>query len=95
LNNNRKFTYVNPGTLCPNHNVNLSHYKYYGFQALEGINQNLGKDEGKGFCQLWSWFFAECVIQNPEMDVKEVYKEAFHALKNNENGFATIIRVFL
>jgi len=59
---------------------------------METMNRKLGKGEGGGFCQLWSWFFAECVIQNPDMDVKEVYKEAFNALKTNENNFATIIR---
>ena len=92
LNANRKFTYVNPNNLCPNHKFNLSLYKYPGFQTMEVINKKASKGEGGGFCQLWSWFFAECVIQNPEMDVKEVYKEAFNALKTNENNFATIIR---
>jgi hypothetical protein len=89
LADNRRFTYVKPSKLCPNYNTNLNHY---GFQAMEIYTRKSGKSEGGGFCQLWSWFFAECVIQNPEMDVKEVYKEAFNALKNNFNNFATIIR---
>ena len=89
LADNRRFTYVKPSKLCPNYNTNLPHY---GFQAMEIYTRKSGKGEGGGFCQLWSWFFAECVIQNPEMDVKEVYKEAFNALKNNFNNFATIIR---
>jgi hypothetical protein len=59
---------------------------------MEVRNKKAERLEGGGFCQLWSWFFAECVIQNPEMDVKEVYKEAFNALNTNENKFATIIR---
>ena len=92
MNANRKFTYVNPSKLCPNHNLNLSLYKYPGFQTMEVRNKKAERLEGGGFCQLWSWFFAECVIQNPEMDVKEVYKEAFNALNTNENKFATIIR---
>ena len=92
MNKNRKFTYVNPSKLCPNHNLNLSLYKYPGFQTMEVRNKKAERLEGGGFCQLWSWFFAECVIQNPEMDVKEVYKEAFNALNTNENKFATIIR---
>jgi len=91
LADNRKFTYVNPNQLCPNYNANRSNYKIPGFQSMEAYRE-LVKGEGSGFCQLWSWFFAECVIQNPEMDVKEVYKEAFNALKTNENNFATIIR---
>ena len=92
LADNRKFVYVKPSKLCPNYNANLSNYKIPGFQSMEGLARELGKGEGGGFCQLWSWFFAECVIQNPEMDVKEVYKEAFNALKTNEDNFATIIR---
>ena len=92
LNTNRKFTYVDPSKICPNYNSNLSRYKYPGFQTMEVRNKKAERLEGSGFCQLWSWFFAECVIQNPDMDVKEVYKEAFNALKTNENGFATIIR---
>jgi len=92
LADNRKFTFVKPSKLCPNYNANLSNYKIPGFQSMEAYARELGKGEGGGFCQLWSWFFAECVIQNPEMDVKEVYKEAFNSLKTNQNNFATIIR---
>ena len=92
LADNRQFTYVKPSKLCPKYNANLSHYRHYGFQTMEVNTREPSKSEGGGFCQLWSWFFAECVIQNPEMDVKEVYKEAFNALKTNENNFATIIR---
>ena len=89
LADNRKFTYVKPSKICPNYNTNRPHW---GFQAMESYAMERGKDEGKGFCQLWSWFFAECVIQNPEMDVKEVYKQAFNALRTNANNYATIIR---
>ena len=91
LTDNRKFTYVTPSKLCPNYNANLSQYIIPGFQTMENIRK-AHVSEGGGFCQLWSWFFAECVIQNPEMDIKEVYKEAFNVLKTNENNFATIIR---
>jgi hypothetical protein len=89
LADNRRFTYVKPSKICPNYNTKLPHW---GFQAMESYAMEHGKDEGKGFCQLWSWFFAECVIQNPEMDVKEVYKEAFNALRTDANNYATIIR---
>ena len=92
LADNRKFTYIDPTKICPNYNANLSSYSFPGFQTMEARNRANGKNEGGGFCQLWSWFFAECVIQNADMDVKEVYQEAFNALKNNENNFATIIR---
>jgi hypothetical protein len=89
---NRKFTYLKPSKLCPNYNTNLSQNRFYGFQSMEINAREPSKGEGGGFCQLWSWFFAECVIQNPEMDIKEVYNEAFNTLKRNENNFATIIR---
>ena len=89
LTDTRKFTYIDPSKLCPKYNTNPH---YTGFQYRESKNRKLAKGEGGGFCQLWSWFFAECVIQNPEMDVREVYKEAFHALMHNEENFATIIR---
>ena len=92
LADNRKFTYINPSKLCPKYNANLTNSKLHGFQTMEVSARESGKGEGSGFCQLWSWFFAECVIQNPEMDVKDVYKEAFNALKTNQNNFATIIR---
>jgi len=92
LNSNRKFTYVDPSKICPYYNSNLSRYKYPGFQTMEVRNKKAERLQGSGFCQLWSWFFAECVIQNPEMDVKDVYKEAYAFLNTNENKFATIIR---
>ena len=89
LTSNRKFMYVEPYKICPL----ITGIDFgVGFQEMEGNQMNLGKDEGNGFCQLWGWFFAECVIQNPEMDIKEVYKEAFDALLADEDNFATIIR---
>ena len=92
LADNRKFTYINPSNLCPKYNDNLTKSTLRGFQTMEVRARAPSKGEGHGFCQLWSWFFAECVIQNPEMDVKDVYKEAFNVLKTNQNNFATIIR---
>jgi hypothetical protein len=92
LADNRKFTYINPSKICPNYNANRLQKRFYGFQSMEIYAREHSADEGGGFCQLWSWFFAECVIQNPEMDIKEVYKEAFSILYFNEIDFATIIR---
>lgn len=89
LTSNRKFMYVEPYKICPLiKGINI----VIGFQSMETRQIVRGKDEGYGFCQLWSWFFAECVIQNPEMDIKEVYKEAFDALRADKDNFATIIR---
>jgi hypothetical protein len=89
IKSNRKFMYVESYKICP---VIKGIDFGVGFQEMEGNQRNLGKGEGHGFCQLWGWFFAECVIQNPEMDIKEVYKEAFGALRADKDNFATIIR---
>ena len=94
LNANKKFTFVDPSKICPRYNnPNVPSTFYRGFQSYEnaGIAKKK-KIEGGGFCQLWSWFFAECVINNPHMDVKEVYKEAYDVLKTDESQFASIIR---
>jgi hypothetical protein len=90
LTGDKKFTYKAPSEICPR---NPQTGFYLGFQSMEGRQQKPDpKREAKGFCLLWSWFFAECVMANPGMDIKEVYKEAWDVLKNNEGGFATIIR---
>ena len=92
LNPNNMFTYVPPSQLCPRYNyLNIPPTFYDGFQVVGERNIPAGDTSG-GFCQLWSWFFAECVINNPEMDVKEVYKKAYDILKTDESQFATIIR---
>ena len=91
LADNRKFTYVNPIKICPFYNPTPSYF-FPGFQYIEDIYKKIDKNEGGGFCQLWSWFFAECVIQNPKMDIKQVYIEAFKALTPNVIYFANIIR---
>ena len=63
---------------------------YDGFQTMEFSQKPFKKE--KEFCQLWSWFFAECVMANPEMDIKDVYKEAWEIVNEDEGNFATIIR---
>lgn len=64
---------------------------YDGFQEMEDLQKPHTKEPG--FCQqLWSWFFAECVVANPEMDIKDVYKEAWDTVNTDEGNFATIIR---
>ena len=93
LTDNRKFTYVKPNQLCPMYKANpIPNYKTLGFQTMEGLARDIGPGEGGGFCQLWSWFFAECVIKNPEWTVEDVYAKAFHYLETDPNNFATIIR---
>ena len=87
LTGDKKFTYKPPTDICPRNKHGMF---YYGFQDTEHAQKPHTKEPG--FCQLWSWFFAECVMANPEMDIKDVYKEAWDAVNTDEGNFATIIR---
>ena len=94
---NRRFKYITPYELCPR-GVNETIYK--GFQSLDFSgkvfkdgNPTLLKNNNKsGFCALWSWFFAECVLVNPDIPIDEVYKEADKSLRKDPMKIATIIR---
>jgi hypothetical protein len=94
---NRRFKYITPYDVCPR-GVNEPIYK--GFQALDFSgkvfkdgNPILLKNNNKsGFCALWSWFFAECVMVNPDIPIDQVYKEADKSLRENPLKIATIIR---
>ena len=86
-----KFIYINPSEICPKYHPRLPHF-YDGFQTMETNVMKNNPREGSGFCQLWSWFFAECVINNPDLPVKEVYKEAYGMIRNDEMNFASVIR---
>ena len=93
LTGDKKFTYKPPSDICPKYPPGMPSTFYRGFQSMEGAQKphNVIK-ESMGFCQLWSWFFAECVLSNPEMDIKDVYKEAWDIVNKDEGNFATIIR---
>jgi hypothetical protein len=93
LKGDRQFKYIEPKKTCPRRYAHDPDSFYDGWQIIEERNQVKTKDEAEvGFCQLWSWFFAECVINNPEMPITEVYQEANKVLRENMMGFATIIR---
>ena len=92
LKGNRQFKYIEPKKTCPRRYAHDTESFYEGWQIIESRNKEKTKAEGGGFCQLWSWFFAECVINNPEMPITEVYEEANKALRSNILDFATIIR---
>ena len=94
---NRRFKYITPYEVCPR-GVNETIYK--GFQSLDfsgkvfkdGNSTLLKNNKESGFCALWSWFFAECVMVNPDIPITEVYKEADKSLRENPMKIATIIR---
>jgi len=88
----RAFRYIPPYDICPRTNARI---RYHGFQAYD-LSSKLLKNgrqvKEDGFCLLWSWFFAECVITNPEMPIAEIYKEAENILYEEPINIATIIR---
>ena len=87
----RAFRYIPPYAICPRTNG----IHYHGFQAYDfssKLLKNGRQVKEDGFCLLWSWFFAECVITNPEMPIAEIYKEAENILYEEPMKIATIIR---
>jgi hypothetical protein len=44
----------------------------YGIQRLEDANRVRGENEGGGYCQLWSMFFAELVLNNSTIPSDEL-----------------------
>ena len=88
--NKRKFNYYEPITICPKINNNL---RREGFQSLEGVDRRPRQtNEGGGFCQLWSMFFMECILRNPDMDIKDVYKNAYTIMNDDPKYFRDVIR---
>jgi hypothetical protein len=46
-----------------------------GLQAIEGqlfLSENINKKEGRGFCMIWTIFFAEMTLANPTLSSKEI-----------------------
>ena len=50
-----------------------------GFQSIE--NMNFHEDE-EGFCILWTLFFAELALMNPEMTSLEIHKRVINEMRN-------------
>ena len=82
----RPFKFVPPANICPKVPNFESAYKR-GFQSMENVMG--GK---QGFCQLWSMFFMECVLRNPDMDIRDVYKGAYEAMKDEPSFFLAVIK---
>ena len=83
-----KFKYVPPHEICPR--ISPTEFRL-GFQNIEGNVPLLPGEQG-GFCLLWAWFFAECIMQNPDKSIKEVYLESLDSLKNQPELFRQAIR---
>jgi hypothetical protein len=67
-----------------------------GIQSLEEIyNQKLrerGKNEGGGYCQVWSMFFAELVLNNPTIPSNELFELVLQNIKGKE-GHEYLVKI--
>ncbi len=54
-----------------------------GFQALEAESKL--NEEEEGYCQIWSNFFTEVCLRNPEMKGSELFKICMDFFKNKKN----------
>lgn len=49
-----------------------------GFQTIEEVNRKKDPSEGGGYCLAWSMFFAELVLNNPEVPSAELLDMVMH-----------------
>jgi hypothetical protein len=69
-----------------------------GFQTIENdliLTTKMGKIEKGGFCMIWSIFFAEMTLSNPQFSSKEIFDYIFNKINNNALKTKTIIRGYL
>jgi hypothetical protein len=71
-------TYVAATNVCP---------YLWGLQALEA-NSVLKKDKGEpgGYCSIWSMFFAELCLKNPDKSSEEILEDIYNYLTTKENA---------
>lgn len=77
--------YREPVTICPSVD---------GFQNLESSVKGL-KEEGGGFCGLWSIFLAEMTMLNPEKSTKEIIDEVLDITKREPAYLKSLIRGYV
>jgi hypothetical protein len=82
------FKYIRTDQTCPR----LGKEFKKGFQHLDLLYKNNEAMEGGGYCQLWSFFFADCILKNPDMDFRDVYKNALDVLNNKPERARMLIR---
>lgn len=77
--------YIPPSDICPT---------YKGFQALEG--EIVGtKEEGEGFCGMWSLFTMEMMLLNPNMKTPQIIENALHIAKSDPQYLKNVIRGYV
>ena len=89
---NQKVFFVNSSEVCP--------IFFNGFQYLEeGNNLKKEKNEGGGYCLVWSLFFIESVLKNPKLNSNEVFEKLSNRfeknLKNDEYFVLKFIRGYV
>lgn len=77
--------YKKPSDICPNKR---------GFQSLENEIKDL-KQEGGGFCTMWSLFLMEMIFLNPEKTTKEIIEEVFNITKSQPAYLKSLIRGYV
>ena len=82
------FKYIKTDQTCPR----LGKDFMKGFQTLDEIYRKKESIEGGGYCQLWSFFFADCILKNPDMEFKDVYKNALDVLNDKPEKARMLIR---
>ncbi len=64
-------------------------------KRITSIRRRIKTFESKGYCQMWAMFFGECVLRNPDMDLKTIYKEAYDTIKGNPIYAKNVIRGYV
>jgi len=77
--------FINPSEICPNPR---------GFQSLEGQIAKL-KEEGGGFCGMWSLFVLELMFINQNNTTPEIMEEAFKITKADPQYLSNVIRGYV
>ena len=81
----RPFVYHEPISIVPRDADNRPRTR--GFQGMEEM---ISLDFG-GLCQLWTMFFMECVLKNPDMPIKDIYKNAYELMNDDPQYFKDVI----
>jgi hypothetical protein len=91
---NTPFKYISTSHSCPR----LNNKFRLGIQQYEKIYNEEGKmieKEGGGYCQLFSFLFAECYITNKDMPFTAIYEHLLDYIKNDAEKAVMIIRGYL
>ena len=75
--------YIPPNEICPN---------IKGFQYLEGL---IKKENENGFCAIWSLFFMDLLLNNPNTSSKDIMEEALKISNDDPQYLSEIIKGYV